>query len=104
MTTIHVIGRKVTNQVVQFASYLAIIPASISGTEAWSAPEVIHGGQISTKTDIWALGLTIWEMMALMPPHSLDETMDSMEMNDSVESGEDWFCERYGKLWIPANR
>ncbi|KAI8434666.1 hypothetical protein MSG28_003198 [Choristoneura fumiferana] len=74
------------------------------GTEAWSAPEVIHGGQISTKTDIWALGLTIWEMMALMPPHSLDETTDSMEMNDSVESGEDWFCEKYGtRPPVPVN-
>ncbi|XP_022124289.2 lymphokine-activated killer T-cell-originated protein kinase homolog [Pieris rapae] len=56
------------------------------GTEAWSAPEVLHGGIISNKTDVWSFGLTLWEMMSLLPPHTnieedFDETMGSI--NDS---------------------
>ncbi|XP_047527625.1 lymphokine-activated killer T-cell-originated protein kinase [Vanessa atalanta] len=76
------------------------------GTEAWSAPEVIHGGTITNKTDIWPLGLTLWEMMALMPPHSraddtLDESVTSVE-DDSME--EDYFNEKYGtRPDVPAN-
>ncbi|CAG5050929.1 unnamed protein product [Parnassius apollo] len=77
------------------------------GTEAWSAPEVIHGGTISSKTDIWPLGLVFWEMMALMPPHTqidddtLDESVDSMEDDDSML---DYFSARYGtRPVIPSN-
>ncbi|CAK1581453.1 unnamed protein product [Parnassius mnemosyne] len=77
------------------------------GTEAWSAPEVIHGGTISSKTDIWPLGLVFWEMMALMPPHTqidddtLDESVDSMEDEDSMM---DYFSARYGtRPAIPSN-
>ncbi|KAL4709115.1 hypothetical protein ACJJTC_015654 [Scirpophaga incertulas] len=70
------------------------------GTEAWSAPEVIHGGTITTKTDIWPLGLTFWEMMALTPPHTqLDETMnDSVDDLNNTDGSEqvDYFCEKYG--------
>ncbi|XP_014365269.2 lymphokine-activated killer T-cell-originated protein kinase homolog [Papilio machaon] len=67
------------------------------GTEAWSAPEVIHGGTISSATDMWPLGLVFWEMLALMPPHSqmddtFDESMDSLQ-DDSML---DHFTERYG--------
>ncbi|XP_049867543.1 lymphokine-activated killer T-cell-originated protein kinase [Pectinophora gossypiella] len=75
------------------------------GTEAWSAPEVINGGEITSKTDVWSLGLTLWEMMALLPPHTqIDEDFDySMEeeMDDSVG---DHFYERYGtRPPIPEN-
>ncbi|XP_045491811.1 lymphokine-activated killer T-cell-originated protein kinase homolog [Colias croceus] len=55
------------------------------GTEAWSAPEVLEGDEISSKTDIWPLGLTLWEMMSLQPPHTqIDENFDeSLEFDDS---------------------
>ncbi|XP_038215516.1 lymphokine-activated killer T-cell-originated protein kinase homolog [Zerene cesonia] len=55
------------------------------GTEAWSAPEVLEGDEISSKTDIWPLGLTLWEMMSLHPPHTqIDENFDeSLEFDDS---------------------
>lgn len=74
------------------------------GTEAWSAPEVIHGGQISDKTDIWPFGLTLWEMMSLMPPHSqIDEDTFDMSLDDLDESGYD-FSDRYGsRPDVPAN-
>ncbi|CAH0722063.1 unnamed protein product, partial [Brenthis ino] len=73
------------------------------GTEAWSAPEVIHGGEISNKTDIWPLGLTFWEMMALMPPHSMDETLDESICSDQ-SMDEDYFREKYGtRPPLPVN-
>ncbi|CAH2072961.1 unnamed protein product, partial [Iphiclides podalirius] len=76
------------------------------GTEAWSAPEVVHGGSISCKTDIWPLGLVLWEMMALMPPHTqIDDTMDkSMNSVEGSDSMEDYFSDRYGtRPVIPSN-
>ncbi|VVC98677.1 unnamed protein product [Leptidea sinapis] len=74
------------------------------GTEAWSAPEVLNDGLITCKTDIWSLGLTLWEMLSLAPPHTvIDEdsdasvtSMDDSYMNDAFE--------RYGtRPEIPAN-
>ncbi|XP_041977226.1 lymphokine-activated killer T-cell-originated protein kinase homolog [Aricia agestis] len=76
------------------------------GTEAWSAPEVINGGVISNKTDVWSLGLTIWEMMALMPPHSqTDDTLDYTIDSEADESMlQDHVFERYGtRPDVPAN-
>ncbi|CAB3221285.1 unnamed protein product [Arctia plantaginis] len=81
------------------------------GTEAWSAPEVIHGGQICDKTDIWPLGLTLWEMMALMPPHTQVEDDDDSYMENSVqclddldESIDEYFSDKYGtRPAVPIN-
>ncbi|CAG9097168.1 unnamed protein product [Plutella xylostella] len=81
------------------------------GTEAWSAPEVIEGGPITSKTDLFPFGLTLWEMMALSPPHSLtdqDETMDeSVVFVDSACDSEMSFSEQFEKYGtrppIPAN-
>ncbi|XP_018562669.1 lymphokine-activated killer T-cell-originated protein kinase [Anoplophora glabripennis] len=39
------------------------------GTAAWSAPEILkYPQEITTKADVYALGLVIWEMIALAPP------------------------------------
>lgn len=53
------------------------------GTECWSAPEAILGDTISNKTDMFAYGLILWEMISLSPPHvdklsseSTDEVVD----------------------------
>ncbi|XP_023945260.1 lymphokine-activated killer T-cell-originated protein kinase homolog [Bicyclus anynana] len=76
------------------------------GTEAWSAPEVISGDTITSKADIWPLGLTLWEMMSLMPPHSQtdDDTLDMSMDSLNEESMVDIFSERYGsRPDIPAN-
>jgi len=56
------------------------------GTEPWSAPEVIEEEEITDKADIFALGCTIFEMLALDTPHadklppldaSIEETKDA---------------------------
>jgi len=51
------------------------------GTEAWSAKEVISGGIITTKADIFSLGLVIYEMLALHGPH-----MDKLGLDDTAAS------------------
>lgn len=58
--------------------------AAFIGTPAWSAPEILSYPQVITaKADIYAYGLIIWEMIALMPPadeeilDNLDESMDT---------------------------
>ncbi|NXI75568.1 TOPK kinase, partial [Rhipidura dahli] len=40
------------------------------GTEPWKPPEALEpGGIITDKSDIFPLGLTLWEMLALSIPH-----------------------------------
>ncbi|XP_063378660.1 lymphokine-activated killer T-cell-originated protein kinase homolog [Cydia fagiglandana] len=74
------------------------------GTEAWSAPEVIHGGEVTSKTDIWPLGLVIWEMMALAPPHTQQDTTMEMDSEMDESMSEDYFSDKYGtRPPIPAN-
>lgn len=44
----------------------------------------ISEGLITNKTDMWAYGLILWEMIALSPPHvEIDETMDESMFNGS---------------------
>lgn len=39
------------------------------GTEPWKCKEALKGGIITDKSDIFAYGLLIWEMLALNVPH-----------------------------------
>jgi len=39
------------------------------GTTCWSAKEAIEGGLITDRTDIFAFGITIYEMLTLAMPH-----------------------------------
>lgn len=54
------------------------------GTEPWAAKEVIEGLPITTKTDIFALGCTIFEMLTGESPH-----INLLKMGDEEGSGED---------------
>jgi len=58
------------------------------GTDAWSPIEAIRKQPVTTKADIFAFGLVIYEMLALQPPHidklGVDDSMDD-SMNDSME-------------------
>ncbi|KAJ0061308.1 hypothetical protein NL108_014836, partial [Boleophthalmus pectinirostris] len=58
--------------------------AEYIGTEPWNAKEVMEGGEISDKTDIFAYGLTLWEMMSLSMPHleMLDDKEEQIEEED----------------------
>ncbi|XP_045103635.1 lymphokine-activated killer T-cell-originated protein kinase homolog isoform X2 [Portunus trituberculatus] len=55
------------------------------GTECWSAPEVFEEGIITQKTDMFAFGLVLWEMITLRAPHvdKLDSDFSSDELSES---------------------
>lgn len=73
------------------------------GTEAWSGPEVLHGGSITNKSDIFPLGLVLWEMLALCPPHSLQDD-SQLSLNDTDPDDMGGFYDKYGTIPpIPAN-
>lgn len=47
------------------------------GTKLWSPAEVLQMNPVITsKADIFSFGLTIWEMLALCPPHCYEDTTD----------------------------
>lgn len=59
-----------------------------TGTVAWFAPEILKFPQeITTMADIYALGLVIWEMIALAPPvdeefvNSFDSSFNDSQIN-----------------------
>lgn len=86
------------------------------GTACWAAPEIFNeNGLITTKTDIFSFGLTIWEMMALDIPHSFDplqasdimsddeddedETVDvDSTINDTLNNSEDYYGMNYSDI------
>jgi hypothetical protein len=55
--------------------------AEYVGTEPWTPKEALEGGVITDKADIFAYGLTLWEMMTLAMPH--------LEILDSEEGGKE---------------
>ncbi|XP_075056573.1 lymphokine-activated killer T-cell-originated protein kinase [Mixophyes fleayi] len=62
------------------------------GTESWKPKEALEEeGEITDKSDIYAFGLTLWEMMALsiphlnLPPEDDDDQEDSFEEEDFDE-------------------
>ncbi|XP_072033851.1 lymphokine-activated killer T-cell-originated protein kinase-like [Amphiura filiformis] len=68
------------------------------GTQPWNAMEVVIGGTITDKTDMYSYGLIIWEMIALAVPHvsllggsdddslSFDEDMDDSMCEDAFQN------------------
>lgn len=69
--------------------------AEYIGTEPWNAKEVLEGGEITDKADIYSYGLTLWEMMTLSMPHleMLDDKEEVEEEEDEDDSAEDSFDE-----------
>lgn len=56
--------------------------AEYIGTEPWKPKEALEEeeGEITDKADIFAFGLTLWEMMTLAMPH-----LEMLEHNDDDE-------------------
>ncbi|KAM4521432.1 lymphokine-activated killer T-cell-originated protein kinase homolog [Odontesthes bonariensis] len=61
--------------------------AEYIGTEPWKPKEALEEGEITDKADIFAYGLTLWEMMTLNMPHlqMLDYGDDDDDEEDSME-------------------
>ncbi|XP_056150992.1 lymphokine-activated killer T-cell-originated protein kinase homolog [Lampris incognitus] len=73
--------------------------AEYIGTEPWKPKEALEeGGEITDKADIFAYGLTLWEMMTLAMPHlEMLENEFEEEGDSMVESfDEDAYYDRLG--------
>src|SRR5262245_54236966 len=46
----------------------ALQPGTIVGTLAYIAPEVLKGAQADTKSDVWSIGVVLYEMATGAPP------------------------------------
>ncbi len=59
---------------------------AVVGTAIYMAPEQIKGEQIDARVDIYALGVTLFEMMSGHPPFEADSAMTTlmMHVNDPV--------------------
>uniref|UniRef100_A0A3Q1GLR1 PDZ binding kinase n=1 Tax=Acanthochromis polyacanthus TaxID=80966 RepID=A0A3Q1GLR1_9TELE len=70
--------------------------AEYIGTEPWNPKETFEeGGEITDKADIFAYGLTLWEMMTLAMPHL--EMLEKDDDDDDEESfDEDAYYKRLG--------
>ncbi|XP_042305133.1 lymphokine-activated killer T-cell-originated protein kinase [Sceloporus undulatus] len=63
------------------------------GTEPWKPKEALEeGGVITDKADIFALGLTLWEMMTLSVPH-VNLLGDADDLDEDASFDEDDFDE-----------
>uniref|UniRef100_UPI00358FB331 lymphokine-activated killer T-cell-originated protein kinase homolog n=1 Tax=Myxine glutinosa TaxID=7769 RepID=UPI00358FB331 len=67
--------------------------AFYTGTEPWMPSEVLFGKEIMDKADIYAYGLTLWEMMTLEIPHFIlpdscdeDDSMVQEELDDAYQN------------------
>ncbi|KAL2082470.1 hypothetical protein ACEWY4_022288 [Coilia grayii] len=67
------------------------------GTEPWKPKEALEEGVITDKSDIFAYGLTLWEMMTLSMPHleMLDEEDEDDEEDDDESFEEDFDEDAY---------
>ncbi|KAJ8396190.1 hypothetical protein AAFF_G00020570 [Aldrovandia affinis] len=72
--------------------------ATYIGTEPWKPKEALEDGVITDKADIFAYGLTLWEMMTLSVPHLelLDSEDDEDDSFDEADFDEDAYYESLG--------
>lgn len=47
-----------------------------AGTPGYLAPEQAAGQSLSAATDVWGLGVTLWECLSGEPPHGADQTWE----------------------------
>jgi serine/threonine protein kinase len=58
------------------ATRVATAPGTLAGTPAYMAPEVLKGGTADRRSDIWAIGVVLYEMAARRRPFGGDTAFD----------------------------
>ena len=41
----------------------------VKGSPAWMAPELLQGGEVTPKADVFSFGVILWEMMSGKHPY-----------------------------------
>jgi serine/threonine protein kinase len=59
------------------------VTGAVLGTAQYMAPEQVQGQAVDGRTDIYALGITLFEMLSGRPPYMADSVMSLMMMHVS---------------------
>ncbi|HVE75038.1 MAG TPA: Stk1 family PASTA domain-containing Ser/Thr kinase, partial [Mycobacteriales bacterium] len=57
------------------ATHLTVTTGLLIGTVAYLAPEQVEHGTADARTDLYAAGITLWELLTGVPPYSSDSPL-----------------------------
>jgi serine/threonine protein kinase len=66
------------------------VPARLIGTPVYSSPELALKGLVRPAADVWALGLTVWELVS---GHRLTTLARRLANRDDLEDLEEFLCD-----------